>query len=107
MQDSGSYSDVRAPRTLVVGAGAVGSVLAASLWRAGVPVEVLTKPAHAAEAAARDGFSVGGVGFDARFTARPTVTAEAKHLRHQLEAKAPRLFCALMPPLASRGRDGG
>ncbi len=81
MQDSGSYSDVRAPRTLVVGAGAVGSVLAASLWRAGVPVEVLTKPAHAAEAAARDGFSVGGVGFDAPFTARPTVTAEAKHLR--------------------------
>ena len=81
MHDSSSYSDARPPRVLVVGAGAVGSVLAASLWRAGVPVEVLTKPVQAAEAAARDGLSVGGVGFETRFAARPTVTAQAGDLQ--------------------------
>lgn len=67
-------------RALIVGGGAIGSVLAASLWRAGVPVEVLTKPAEAAEAAARDGFIVGGVGFDGDVTMTPKFTADAAEL---------------------------
>ena len=67
-------------RALVVGGGAIGSVLAASLWRAGVPVEVLTKPPEAAEAAARDGFTVGGVGFDDEVTMTPLFTADAARL---------------------------
>ncbi len=73
-------TDAKPVRALVVGGGAIGSVLAASLWRAGVPVEVLTKPAEAAEAAARDGFVVGGVGFDGDITMTPKFTADPAQL---------------------------
>ena len=73
-------TDAKPVRALVVGGGAIGSVLAASLWRAGVPVEVLTKPAEAADAAARDGFRVGGVGFDEEITMTAPFTSDASRL---------------------------
>jgi 2-dehydropantoate 2-reductase len=68
------------PSAVVVGAGAIGSVLAATLWRAGVGVEVLTEPVEAAELAAREGITVEGVGLGAGFTARPRVVSEAEGL---------------------------
>ena len=70
----------RKPSAVVVGAGAIGSVLAATLWRAGVSVEVLTKPAEAAELAAREGITVEGVGLGVGFTARPKVVSAADDL---------------------------
>lgn len=70
----------REARALVVGAGAIGSVLAGALWRAGAAVEVLTKPAEAADAIAREGIRVEGVGVGRPFTARPRASADAADL---------------------------
>ena len=67
-------------RVAVMGAGAVGSVLSATLWRAGVRVEVVSKPEKAAELAAREGIRVEGAGIGRTFTARPRVVADATEL---------------------------
>jgi 2-dehydropantoate 2-reductase len=63
---------------LVIGAGAIGTVVAAHLWRAGVAVEVLTKPADAAEHADAHGIVTSGVG--GTFTAHPHVVSDASRL---------------------------
>lgn len=66
------------PSALVIGAGAIGTVLAAHLWKQGVPVEVLTKPAEAAAAADANGLTTEGIG--GTFTARPRVVSQASDL---------------------------
>jgi len=53
-------SNGRAPRVLVVGAGAIGGVLAASLLASGHRADVLTTNAGIADALRRDGFRVAG-----------------------------------------------
>ena len=97
------------PTALVVGAGAIGSILAATLWRAGVPVEVLTKPAEAAADADRDGLLVSGVGLK-EFTARPMVTADPEKLAELpecifLTTKAVHVMDALEEIRPKLGRD--
>jgi 2-dehydropantoate 2-reductase len=71
-------------RAVVAGAGAIGTVLGAHLWRTGVPVELFTKPAADADRANRDGILAEGVG--GRVEAKPKVVSESAELTPKPDA---------------------
>jgi 2-dehydropantoate 2-reductase len=94
---------------VVVGAGAIGTVLAASLWRSGLRVDVLTKPADAARTIAREGLTVRGAG-PGRLVARPRVAMSASDVRPSpsavfLVTKAAQVEAAACEVLPVLGED--